>query len=142
MIDGLNNVIKQLSSFGAGANRATGEAVFATALAVRNTAIASIQERSYGNEVKRKGQGGNYYKHVAAKRGDAPNTDTGVLVGSIAVEHKENSLIAYVGTSIEYGATLEFNAWEWLDPAVNANKKTFQNEMVKAVNREIARAQS
>jgi len=95
------------------------QALFVTAQEVRGRAINSIQNISPGNVVVRHSQGGKKYSHVAAKKGEAPNNDTGTLVKSIAAE-KVNDKKFIVGTNLEYAKFLEFGGWPFLFPAVES----------------------
>ena len=76
-------------------------------------------------------QGGGYHEHIAADKGNAPNTDTGFLANSVAVEFNRNAGIAYVGTSVDYGAYLEFDGWQWLEPALDKNRDKLFNDSAR-----------
>ena len=137
-ITGQEQIVKTLNKLLFDMNRATIETVFAVANSVRNTAVLSIQNQSPGHVVARTRQGGSgTYEHMAADRGNAPNTDTGNLVRSIAVEHKKGDTSAFVGTSVEYGAELEFGGWAWLEPAMDQHKSDVFIELDRALTRQI-----
>lgn len=145
MIKGDKELLKKLQGLPIDIEQAIGEALNATANQVRTTAIKSIQAKSSGETVTRYSQGGKKYSHTASKVGDAPNTDTGALVRSIAVEPARTKLEAYVGTTLEYGKFLEMGTRKmgerpWLYPALNANIKNLQTNVVNAVQRQIDKA--
>lgn len=121
-VTGINEVIKNLRDLEGFAGKEVAQALFKGGQAVRNTAVRSIQTVSQGQRVKRYRAGGNSYQHVASKKGDAPNTDTGRLVNSVAVE--VNQLNVFVGSSLGYAKELEFAVDRpWLMPALEKNKK-------------------
>ena len=72
---------------------AVDKGTFVTANEIRSYAIKSIAETSSGKQVQRSKQGGGTYTHTAAAKGQAPNTDTGKLVASIAAERVALRLI-------------------------------------------------
>lgn len=88
---------------------------------VRGVAIQSIQATSGDKEVVRYREGGAAYQHTVAKKGDAPNTDTGKLVSSIQVEVKPEGV--YVGSGVDYAKHLEFGSHPFLVPALENNRK-------------------
>ena len=130
-------------------DKAADDAVLATANDVRRDAIKSIQEPSPSHTVKRQRQGGGTYSHQAANEGEAPNTDKGGLVKSIATEHEKGSKSAFVGTGLEYGPHLEFGfklkgviygPWPWLEPAKEAEEKNYPVNVQKALQQQIEKA--
>lgn len=117
---------------------AADQGVFLTANDVRTFAIKSIQAQSPGRAVMRSRQGGGVYPHVAAGEGEAPNTDTGKLVASIAAEKVANAEYL-VGTNLDYGEFLEMGTSKmrprpWLIPALNANKDNLMRNIEKVVD--------
>jgi hypothetical protein len=135
-------LIANLKKLGANADKAIAQGVYMTAQQVRNTAVASIQAQSSGDTVTRYSQGGNEYTHVASAPGDAPNTDTGTLVRSIAVEPAAPAVGMFVGSGIDYALFLEMGARggslqprPWLMPAIDANRANLNANIAKAVNR-------
>lgn len=132
--DALSTNIKGLMS---AFPKAINKAVAQTANNVRNEAITSIsREQSMGRVYQR----GNI-THIASAPGDAPNTDSGRLVDSIAVEKIRTSVYA-VGTSVEYGKYLEFGtrqmaARPWLRRAMNKKAPELPNAITNAITEEI-----
>jgi hypothetical protein len=129
-----------LKKLGANAEKAIAQGVYMTAQQVRTDAVKSIQAQSAGETVTRYSQGGNPYNHVASRPGDAPNTDTGNLVKSIAVEPSKPSADMAVGSGLDYALWLETGTKRmkprpWLMPAVDANRKKLNDNITKAVNR-------
>ena len=135
-----NQLIRNLNKLGKGAKKAIAQGVFMTAQQVRTTAVKSIQSQSAGETVTRFSQGGNEYSHVASRPGDAPNTDTGALVRSIAVEPPLPAETMFVGSGIDYALWLETGTRRmrprpWLMPAVDANRAKLNDNIAKAVKR-------
>ena len=114
---------------------AVDDAVRIMAFKVMNTATDDIREPSHsGNFVSR----GKTAKHEISKHGDTPNTDTGRLIGSIAVDHKKGSQVARVGTNLDYGLFLETSLNRpWLEPALNKEKPFFSQNMANAMDAQI-----
>lgn len=144
-VTGHEQVMRNLRKLGVDVERAVKEAVSATAQGVRGTAVKSIQKRSYGHPSKRQRQGGGTYTVIASKPGDPPNTDTGRLVNSIAVEPMQPATTMYVGTSVEYGRWLEFGTGTmaerpWLQPALQRNEKVLTQQLTAAIQRQIDKA--
>lgn len=138
-VTGDKEVIRALKKLGTRSSKALRHGINATAQQVRNTAIKSIQGQSQGAVVIRYSQGGGAYEHVASSPGDAPNTDTGALVKSIAVE-QPNDANAFVGTGLDYGLFLEFGTTNmkprpWLQPALDGNIKNLNDNISKSVQR-------
>ena len=116
----------KLDSLGNAMHKAAADGVFITAQDVRTTAVKSIQEQSMGIWVTRSRQGGGTYTHVASAPGNAPNTDTGKLASSIAVE-KTGKTEYEIGTNLDYGEHLELGTKfmlprPWLYPALNFHR--------------------
>ncbi len=149
-ISGVDQIAGALNNFLFDTEKAIDEAVHATAQSIRKVAIKSIQTASQGNTVFRYREGGGKYQHVAGKEGEAPNTDTGRLAGSIAVEHEKGSGVAFVGTTVEYGAHLEFGfedvnkkkhgPWPWLEPAAEDHEEMYQKALQNAIEKQIEQA--
>ena len=131
-VKGIQNVLKNLSKKASDINKATDRGVVATASEIQREAILSISSRpSMGESYKRGSK-----THVASKPGDAPNTDTGTLVKSIAISHIKGSKIAYVFTDLDYGAYLELVMDRpWLYPAMIAK----QDELQPNIRAELAK---
>lgn len=137
-ISGIDAVQRQMEAIAERTNKAVASAIMVSAQLVRTTAIKSIQEQSSGREVTRSRNGGATYTHIAAGAGEAPNTDTGRLVGSIHVDGQGLELV--VGTPLEYGANLEHGtarmlARPWLFPALEKNRSKI-NSMIKKATKQ------
>lgn len=140
MIEGISQISEALKDFGKSADKAIDNTVFAVAHLIRGDAIKSINTVTEGNTSRRSRQGGGTYLHTAGKKGEAPNTDTGDLVASIAVEHERGSGEAFVGTNLDYGRILEEIGWPWLYPAQEMNRANFRKILVKNLEEEIRKA--
>lgn len=114
------------------------DAVRITAFKVQANAILSIREPSNsGNFVKR----GKTVMHEISKEGDSPNTDSGRLIGDVKVDHKKGKQTAFVGTDLGYGLFLEtiLNR-PWLEPAKEAEIKSFSDNVAFAMDSQIKKA--
>jgi HK97 gp10 family phage protein len=143
-IEGERELIRKLNQLGVKMGAAIDDGVHITANDVRTDAIRSIQEQSSGHPVRRSRQGGGTYAHIAANVGQAPNTDTGKLVASIAVE-KESDAHYIVGSNLEYSAWLEMGtskmgARPWLEPALRKNITDLTKNITKAADIAIQRS--
>ena len=144
-ITGEDELIRKMQSLGADMEKALERGIVQTANQVRNSAIKSIQNQTVGTYVTRYSQGGKAYQHVAAKDGDAPNTDTGGLVRSISVEHTSGNQVAFVGSGLDYAKYLELGtkkmgAKPWLMPALNVNLKNLETNIIKQARAMIEKA--
>ena len=123
-VTGMRDFQSQIKKLGAAFSDAVEQGTFVTAQEIRTYAIQSIQEVSSGRQVQRSRQGGGTYTHTAAAEGQAPNTDTGKLVASIAAD-KVGKATYSVGSALPYASWLEFGttkmgARPWLIPASRA----------------------
>ena len=136
MADDLKRVLKKLRRFGVDTNRAIDQTIRLTALKVQSTAVNSMRTPSEGRQYIR-----GTVKHTASREGDAPNVDTGRLVGSVRIEHQQGSQVAYVGTDLDYGAYLELlKDRPWLTPALQANEDDFLKNLESSIDRQIKQA--
>ena len=138
IVTGAKQLKAKLKMLGAGMGDAILGGVILTANQVRTDAIKSIQNKSGGRQVQRSRQGGGTYTHTASATGGAPNTDTGTLVSSIAVEKVGDSTF-HIGSNLDYSAFLEFGtskmgARPWLQPAMQANSKNLISNIQKTVD--------
>ena len=139
------NIVKEiqqaLNKFLIDTDAAISTAVGKTAFAVQKNAVLAIREPSIGTHVTRYTAGGKPYAHVASKPGDAPNTDTGRLINSIAIKFTTGDQVAHVFTNLEYGFFLEtVHNRPFLVPALNAEIRGFENRVTDAVNEQIKKA--
>ena len=137
-IEGVDEVLKNLEALKGHYGKEIADALVASGNDVRNTAIRSIQEVSPGTTVTRSREGGGTYQHVAASAGNAPNTDTAKLVGSIQVEVEEAAV--FVGSTLKYSAALEYGTANmqprpWLTPAMEANRRKIERRFKAAVDK-------
>tara|TARA_R110000744_G_scaffold317458_3_gene424062 strand:+ start:419 stop:853 length:435 start_codon:yes stop_codon:yes gene_type:complete len=140
----INGAIKlklNLKEFAEDMDKAIDDAVRITAIKVQRSAIKTIRDPSMGTYVTRYTASGTPYNHVASKEGESPNTDTGVLIGSIALEHLRGKKIAFVGTHVDYGFFLEtvMNR-PWLQPSLAKEVAGFKVNMTHAINLQIRKA--
>jgi HK97 gp10 family phage protein len=142
-IIGSKEVSKTLMNLGVDIDRVIRESVYGVAQNVRSHAVKSIATVSVGQTVTRYTAAGNPYDHIASKGGDAPNSDTGTLIRSIAIEPQKPAMSIGVGTNTEYAKFLEFGTERMVErpfllPAMEAQKRTMKQEVEKAINRQIA----
>jgi HK97 gp10 family phage protein len=143
-VTGDKALARKLNKLGIKMGKAIDDGDFITAQGVRTDAIKSIQNDSPGRVVQRSSQGGGTYSHVASNEGQAPNTDTGKLVASIAVE-KQSEASYLVGSNLQYASWLEFGtsktgARPWLEPAMRSNIKELNKNINKAADLTIQKA--
>lgn len=132
MIKGLDLLNAALNQFDLDIKTLTGEAVKNTTAKVRSIAVRSIAKQSQGDKKVKRGK--KY--HVVSKEGDAPNTDTGRLIGSIKQLHLGQ--IGFVYTDLNYGLILEtVHNRPYLEPALNEGKAGFGKAMSNAIKRAI-----
>ena len=134
VVTGVKELKQKLKSLGSSMEEAVFGGVILTANEIRTDAAKSIQKQSPGSQVKRSRQGGGTYTHTAAAKGGAPNTDTGKLVASIAVEPNRGGVFALVGSNLDYAGFLEFgtskmDARPWLEPALRNNADNLQRNI-------------
>lgn len=140
-ITGMKSVQAALNEFAFDMDKAISKAIGKTALTVQRGAVALIRQPSIGNAVTRYTAGGKPYDHTSSKEGDAPNTDTGRLINSIAVNHERGAHIAHVFTNLEYGLRLETDLNRpFLEPAKVAEKKTFGKNLEAAIEAQVDKA--
>lgn len=145
-ITGEDDLIRKMTSLGADMEKALERGIVQTANQVRNTAIKSIQNQTMGTYVRRSSQGGgSTYDHVASRPGNAPNTDTGALVNSIAVERKKGEPVAFVGSGLDYAKHLELGTKKmgerpWLMPALDKNLSNLEKNIIKQARNMIEKA--
>lgn len=137
-ITGAEEVERNLQELAKKYSKAVVDAAMTGGQLVRTEAIKSIQAQSAGETVMRNREGGATYEHTASKAGDAPNTDTGRLVGSIHVDSDGKGV--EVGTPLKYGKYLETGtarmaARPWLQPALEKRRAQIKN-LFRAVVKE------
>ena len=140
---GAREILRNIKRFGGDAERLEKQAVYATANAIRNDAIKSIQQKSNGGQVTRYSQGGKPFSHTVSKPYAAPNTDTGNLVKSINTQPLAPAKTMYVGVNADYGTWLEFGtrnmkARPFLTPAMNENNDFLEDYLAKKLKALIA----
>lgn len=138
VVSGLAELNATIARLTVNMDEAVDDAVKITATKVQKNAVKSIREPSIGTHVTRYTAGGVGYDHVASKPGDAPNSDTGRLMGSVDVDHHKGHQVAYVGTNVDYGFFLEtvYNR-PWLEPAKEEEVKGFKQNMIIAIDNQI-----
>tara|TARA_R110002096_G_scaffold196337_1_gene379056 strand:- start:454 stop:936 length:483 start_codon:yes stop_codon:yes gene_type:complete len=140
-ITGEAELMKALKGFAFNLDEAVDDAIRVTAIKVQQTAIKEIRDPSVGTYVTRYTEGGAPYSHVSSKPGDAPNSDTGRLIGSISVDHHKGDKVAFVGTNLDYGFFLEtvYNR-PFLQPAKDAQIGFMKVRIKSAINKQIKEA--
>ena len=133
---GVQELLERFQELEKNVKKNKARALFQGAQMVRADAAKSIRTVSHGERVTRTRASGKKYKHTASKEGEAPNTDTGALVRSIAVEVLTDDV--YVGSTVNYAPDLEFGTRyteprPWLNPALERNKKKIVDLIDKAV---------
>ncbi len=141
-LEGLEDTLKAIDKFGINVDKAIDQTVRATALSVMKTAVKDIKAPSHGKVVKKKDSNtGNSYLHMQSKEGDAPNSDTGRLIGSIDVQHNKGDMFAYVYSNLDYAFFLEMvYDRPFLEPAKEKEAKNFDTRLKQVIETEIAKA--
>lgn len=133
-----DDIIKKLNKFVVNTNKAVDDAVRITAHKVKVSAMKSIREPSKGTIYT---NSNGSIKHISSKVGDAPNVDTGRLIGSIGIEHSKGSMRAVIGTSVDYGAFLELIMNRpWLEPALDKNVDDYEKYLHQVLDKQIRQA--
>jgi len=126
-VEELERNLKRLSErYGKGVS----DALLVSGELVRSTAVRSIQNQSSGQTVTRYRSGGGSYQHMVSSPNAAPNTDTGALARSIAVEVQRGDV--FVGSGLEYAPHLEFGT-------VNMTRRPFLNPALEGNRRRISK---
>ncbi len=137
IIEGEKELASNFKKFVFNMDDAIDDAVRITAFKVLNTATRDIREPSNSGNFVTKGT----VSHEVSKEGDAPNTDTGRLIGSLIVDHSKGSQVAHVGTNLDYGLFLETTLNRpWLEPAKLKEVRFFSNNMANAMDSQIKKA--
>lgn len=137
-IEGVKSVTEALARLDAQATQDVQDVINATAQNIRSTAIRSIKNSPANGRV--------YKNHTASAEGNPPRTDTGRLVGSIAVVMPDNAkaLEAEIGAYVDYAAHLEYGtrnmgARPFMFPALEQNMKGYVSKMKQALQRAFTR---
>jgi len=138
-IEGLDETLEAFSRLGKAGIREGGRAVDATTQKVRTDAIKSIQRGVKSGRIYERSPGQNLSQtHQASAPGEAPATDTGTLVSSIKAATKQLNGRVYSDLKysfwLEYG-TVSMEPRPFLNPALQANKQYFVDQLTKAVQR-------
>lgn len=135
IVKGVEELKSAFKKFVFDMDKAIDDAVRITAFKVQSTAVLAIREPSNsGNFVGKR-------RHEVSKEGDSPNTDFGELIGSIQVDHKKGSQVAFVGTDLDYGLFLETtHNRPWLEPAKIKEIGFFSDNVALAMDSQIKKA--
>ena len=138
MITGQKELQKNLAKMAERYGKAVADSLMVSGEMVRGTAIKSIQQKSNGEMVTRYRSGGGSYQHMASAPNSPPNTDTGRLVNSVAVEIRNDDV--YVGSGLEYAPHLEFGTKNmtqrpWLNPALEQNRNRISRLIRNAIKK-------
>jgi HK97 gp10 family phage protein len=132
VLTGDKELIANLRKFGAQADAALAQIVMATAQNVRTHAIRAIQGGPKTGKAYKKSSPNR--THRASASGQAPATDTGRLVSSIAADI--TGLTAEVSANVQYAAPLEFGTVNmgsrpFLQPALESEREKFNMRLMK-----------
>lgn len=139
-VTGQEDLKKNLASLDKLFGKEIRSALIAGGKLVETEAKKSIQTMSMGDRVIRTRNGGGEYEHITSRPGDAPNTDTGLLVKSIVTEVAPAGV--FVGTNTEYAPWLEFGtsnmkARPFLYPALQSKRKVIIELVGSAMRKSI-----
>ena len=132
VLTGDKELIANLRKFGAQADAALAQIVMATAQNIRTHAIRAIQGGPKTGKAYKKSSPNR--THRASAPGQAPATDTGRLVSSIAADI--TGLTAEVSANVQYAAPLEFGTVNmdprpFLQPALESEREKFNMRLLK-----------
>ncbi len=135
-ITGMAELESNFKKFLINTDVAVDRAVRKQALITERAAVLLIKTPSVGTYVTRYTAGGQAYSHVASKKGDAPNSDTGRLVGSMNILSIKGEQTAYVFTNLDYGNYLETTMNRpFLEPAKEQEKDKFAGFVTAEINK-------
>ena len=118
------------------------DAIEETADEVRRRAIQDIRITSAGKTATRYTQPLGKRSVIVSKRGDAPNSDTERLEGSIDVSVQRGDPFGFVFTELEYGFFLEtVHNRPWLQPALHKSKTFMKKALVRNLTEAVKQAQ-
>jgi hypothetical protein len=124
---GLDKLLSDIEKQNKAVHKAVDRAVVATAIAIQTEAVQSIQTQERGDKKVKRGK--NF--HYVSPEGGPPNADTGRLHKSIAINHVKNSKVAYVYSTLEYAAYLEFVLNRpWLQPATEGKADLLKDRIL------------
>lgn len=127
-------LLRNIKKLGINVEKALVDTVTATVATIEEEAVDSLDTISRGRVEPR----GKKF-HTVSKPGDAPNTDTGELKGSIRI--RQDGLKGYVYSPKEYGLLLETALNRpWLKPAMMKAKPLFKRLVEGAVKQQLRRA--
>lgn len=134
-IEGLDQVQAALRKFGAKAEAAIDRDVTATALEVNTAVKKAIQRGPKTGAIYKRGN----ITHQASAPGQAPATDTGVLVSSVYFQNT-GKMSATIGSRLAYAYYLEYGttriaprpAWQ---PATEDGQKKLNARVLKTLER-------
>ncbi len=137
-VTGVKQLEKNMAKMADRYGKAVADTLVNSGQMVRSTAIRSIQTKSNGEMSTRYRLGGGSYQHLASAPNSAPNTDTGALVRSVAVEIQEGDV--YVGSGLQYAPHLEFGTKNmtqrpWLNPALEQNRRRISKDIRDAIKK-------
>ena len=141
---GTKDVLKAFDKLDDFIKFAVSDAIEDTANEVKRRAIQDIRITSAGKTATRYGKTGAGEKRsvIVSKRGDAPNSDTERLEGSIDVSVKRGDPFGFVFTELEYGFFLEtVHNRPWLQPALHKSKTFMKKALVRNLTEAVKQAQ-
>ena len=137
-VQGVEELNRNLAKLADRYGKSVADALLVSGEMVKSTAVRSIQTQSGGQTVTRYRQGGGAYQHTASSPNSPPNTDTGRLASSVAVEVQSEDV--FVGSGVEYAPYLEFGtskmqARPWLNPALEQNRRRISKLISDAIKK-------
>jgi len=137
-VQGVKELEKNLAKMAKRYGQAVADSLLVSGEMVRGSAVKSIQQKSNGEMVTRYRAGGGSYQHMASAPNSPPNTDTGRLANSVAVEVRDDDV--YVGSGVEYAPHLEFGTKNmtqrpWLNPALEQNRNRISRLIRDAIKK-------
>ena len=136
-IKGTKSLNKKISILGITIPELVFEEIAKKALEIHADAITGIAKISFGKSILAT-------RKIVSKPGDPPNTQSGVLIGSVRIQVDNAGETASVSSNKKYAVHLEFgtkkmDARPWLQPAIDKNKKIDKKDFkIKRIVEKIA----
>ena len=143
-VEGLEEINQILEGISNSISKEALDGALSGAELIQGEARKLVARESKGKKGWSYREGGNKVPHRTSIPGDAPNTDTGRLIGSIMAEPLKNGAVVGVGTSVKYAFALEFGdsdmaARPFLTPAFESQKMAVMRLIKRSIAGTIAK---
>lgn len=138
-VEGVGDTVFNLNYLLNAIDSGVDKAIRVGALSVEATAVKKIQRGTKTGNIYTRGS----ITHQSSAEGEAPATDTGALVKSIAaVKAIGGSGDWLVGSNLKYASYLEFGTTDmkprpWINPSLEQNRRHIEALIKKALRKEL-----